>query len=81
MCKISSILGEEIGLPLPLPRMEEDLHIWSTLSTQLEATPMPTMDETMIKIILELLSTLALATNELKHARSREYGFADVLLC
>ena len=42
---------------------------------------MPTMDETMIKIILELLSTLALATNELKHARSREYGFADVLLC
>jgi hypothetical protein len=29
----------------------------------------PTTDETVIKIILELLSTLALATKELKHGR------------
>ena len=39
----------------------------------------PAMDEIVIKIIVELLSTLALATRELKHRRPSESIPADVL--
>jgi hypothetical protein len=39
----------------------------------------PAMDEMVIKIIVELLSTLALATRELKQGRSSESVLADVL--
>jgi hypothetical protein len=38
----------------------------------------PAMDGMMIKIILELLSTLALATKEFKHGRSSEFLLADL---
>ncbi len=39
----------------------------------------PAMDEIVVKIIMELLSTLALATRELKQGRSRESIFAALL--
>jgi hypothetical protein len=39
----------------------------------------PAMDEMVIKIIVELLSTLALTTRELKQGRSSESVLADVL--
>ena len=39
----------------------------------------PAMDEMVIKIMVELLSTLALATRELKQGRSSESVLADVL--
>jgi len=41
--------------------------------------PTPAMDEMMFNIIVELLSTLALATKELKHGRSCESIFVEVL--
>jgi hypothetical protein len=37
------------------------------------------MDEVMVKIMVELLSSLALATNQLKQGR-REFVLRDVLL-
>ena len=39
----------------------------------------PAMDDIIVKIMLELLSTLALATRELKQGRSSEPILADVL--
>ena len=39
----------------------------------------PAMDEMVIKIMVELLSTLALATRELKQGRSSESVLADML--
>ena len=41
--------------------------------------PTPATDEIVFKIILELLSSLALATKQLKHGRSSEFGLAEVL--
>jgi hypothetical protein len=38
------------------------------------------MDEMVAKILVELISTLALVTEELKQRRSSEYVLADVLL-
>jgi len=40
--------------------------------------PTPTMDDMGFNVILELLSTLALATKELKQGRSSESVLADV---
>ena len=39
----------------------------------------PAMDQMVVKIMVELLSTLALATRELKQGRSSESVLADVL--
>src|ERR1700730_10770575 len=45
---------------------------------QIPATP--TMDEIIVKIMTELLSTLALTTKELMHGRRSECDLADMLL-
>ena len=42
--------------------------------------PTPAMDEMMVRILVELISTLALVTEELKQRRSRESELDDVLL-
>jgi len=42
--------------------------------------PTPATDDIVFKILLELLSTLALATKELKQGRSSESALANVLL-
>jgi hypothetical protein len=42
--------------------------------------PSPAMDEIVIKILVELISTLALVTEELKQRRSSESVLADILL-
>ena len=39
----------------------------------------PAMDEIVVKILVELISTLALVTEELKQRRSSESVLADVL--
>ena len=41
--------------------------------------PTPATDEIVVKIIVELFSTLALATKELNHGRLSEFVLADVL--
>jgi hypothetical protein len=42
--------------------------------------PTPTVDEIVVKIMAELLSTLALTTKELMHGRRSECILADMLL-
>jgi len=49
-----------------------DIYIW--------IPPTPTMDEIVAKILVELISMLALVTEELKQRRSSEFVLADVLL-
>jgi len=39
------------------------------------------MDEMVVKILVELISTLALVTEELKQRRSSESVLVDVLFC
>ena len=43
--------------------------------------PTPAMDEIVVKILVELISTLALVTEELKQKRSSESISADALHC
>jgi len=56
-------------------------HFLKRLDIYTELPPAPTMDELVVKIMVELLSTLALATKELKQGRSSESraGLADIL--
>jgi len=49
------------------------------LEVYTEVPRTPAMDELAVKIMLELLSTLALATTELKQGRSSESDLADIL--
>jgi hypothetical protein len=44
-----------------------------------QTPPTPAMDEMVVKIMAELLSTLAVATKELKQGRSCEFVLADML--
>ena len=41
--------------------------------------PTPAMTGVIVKIMVELLSTLALATNQIKHGRQSEFIFANIL--
>jgi hypothetical protein len=40
----------------------------------------PTVDTIVVKLMVELISTLALVTRKLKRRRSREWFFANMLL-
>jgi hypothetical protein len=42
---------------------------------------MPAVDEIVVKILVELISTLALVTEELKQRRSSEFVLADISPC
>ena len=48
--------------------------------TKPEVPPTPALTEIVVKIMVELLSTLALATKQIKQGRPRESGFPYVLL-
>ena len=41
--------------------------------------PTSAMTEVVVKIMVELLSTLALATRQIRQGKSSEFAFADVL--
>ena len=49
------------------------------LGVYTQIPPTPAMDDIVLKIMAELLSTLALTTKELKHGRPSESVLADVL--
>jgi hypothetical protein len=49
------------------------------LDTYTKTPPNPVIDETVFNIIIEILSTLALATKELKEGQLSESVLADVL--
>jgi hypothetical protein len=54
-------------------------HFLKLLEIYTEVPQTPAMDELAVKIMVELLSTLALATKELKQGRSSESFLADIL--
>ena len=54
-------------------------HFLKPLDIYTEIPPTPAVDELVVKIMVELLSTLALVTNELKQGRPSEYVLANIL--
>ena len=51
----------------------------SRLDIYTRIPPTPATDEIVVKILVELISTLALVTEELKQRRSSEFVFVNVL--
>ena len=60
--------------------LESIEHFVNRLYIYTRIPPTPVMDEIVIKILLELISPLALVTEQLKQRRSSESALADVLL-
>jgi hypothetical protein len=52
--------------------LESIEHLLKPLDVYTQIPPTPAMDEMVVKIMAELLSTLALTTKELKQGRSSE---------
>src|SRR5579863_4047962 len=61
--------------------LESIEHFLNRLNIYTRIPPTPAMDEIVAKILVELISTLALVTEELKQRRSSESVLADGLLC
>jgi hypothetical protein len=59
--------------------LESIEHFLKRLDIYTKVPPTPAMTEIVVKIIAELLSTLALATKQIRQGRSSESVFADVL--
>jgi len=63
----------------PLVDLLESIeHFLSRLDIYTRIPPTPVMDDVVVKIMMELLSTLALATNELKQGRASESVLTDM---
>jgi len=61
--------------------LESIEHFLNRLNIYTQIPPTPAIDEIVVKILVELISTLALVTDELKQRRSSESVLTDVLLC
>jgi len=61
--------------------LESIEHFLNRLNIYTRISPAPAIDEIVVKILVEFISTLALVTEELKQRRSSESVLADVLLC
>ncbi len=59
--------------------LESIERFFSRLDIYTRIPPTPVMDDMVVKIIVELLSTLALATKNLKQGRASESVLTDVL--
>jgi len=60
--------------------LESIEHFLNRLDIYTRITPTPAIDEIVVKILVELISTLGLVTEELKQRRSSKSVLADVLL-
>ena len=60
--------------------LESIVHFLSRLSIYTQIPPTPAMDEMVVKIMMELLFTIALATKEIKQGQSSESLLVDELL-
>ena len=58
--------------------LESIEHLLKPLDIYTQIPPTPAMDEIVVKIIVELLSTLALKTQELKQGRQSKHVLADI---
>ena len=61
--------------------LESIEHFLNRLSIYTRVPPSPAMDEIVVKVLVELISTLALVTEELKQRRPSESVLTDVLPC
>ena len=61
--------------------LESIEHFLIRLNIYTRISPAPAIDEIVVKILVELISTLALVTEELKQRRPRESVLADIQLC
>ena len=61
--------------------LESIEHFLNRLNIYTRIPSTPAMDEIVVKILVELISTLALVTGELRQRRSSESVLADALLC
>ena len=61
--------------------LESIEHFLNRLNIYSRISPAPAIDEIVVKVLVELISTLALVTEELKQRKSSESVLADVLLC
>jgi hypothetical protein len=59
--------------------LESIEHFLKRLDIYTKIPPTPAMDEIVVKILVELLSTLALATKEFKQGRPSEFAPPDVV--
>ena len=59
--------------------LESIEHFVKRLNIYTRIPPSPAMDEIVVKILVELISTLALVTEELRQRRSSEFVLAEVL--
>jgi hypothetical protein len=60
--------------------LESIEHFLNRLNIYTRIPPTPAIDEMVVKVLVELISTLALVTEELKQRRSSESVLTDVLL-
>jgi len=61
--------------------LESIEHFLNRLIIYTRISPAPAIDEIVIKILMEFISTLALVTEELKQRRSSESVVANILFC
>jgi hypothetical protein len=59
--------------------LESIEHFLTRLDIYTKVPPTPAMTEIVVKILVELLSTLALVTKHIRQGRSSEFIFADAL--
>ena len=60
--------------------LESIEHFLNRLNIYIRISPAPAIDEIVVKVLVELISTLALVTDELKQRNSSGSFLADVLL-
>ena len=61
--------------------LESVEHFLSRLDIYTRIPPTPAVDEIVVKILVELISTLGLVTEELKQRRSSEFVWPTFYLC
>ena len=61
--------------------LESIEHFLNRLNIYTRIPPMPAVDEIVVKILVELISTLAVVTEELKQRRSSEPVLTDISSC
>jgi len=77
---LAAAKGVTAGYDALVDFLESIEHFLSRLNIYTEISPTPAMDEIMDKILVELFSTFALATKELKQGRSIKFikkGFGE----
>ena len=59
--------------------LESIEHFLKRLDIYTKVPPTPAMTEIVVKILVELLSTLALTTKQIRQGRPSEFAFADAI--